>query len=285
MKTMRALLVLTAGALLVSCAAEQPILTTEVVAVERDAVALDPADPAWNDAPEFAGALLLQDLVDPRLMEASTPEVRVRAMTDGRTLAFRLAWADATLDDLPGNARFSDACAVQLAPGGDADLPAPQMGEPGRGVEIAFWRASWQASVDGRPDSIQAFHPRATVDHYPFEAESLKPGSKEQREMESRYAPARAVGNPISIPPTNPVQTLLAEGPGSLRPDPDGRAEGKGLRSEDGWIVVIARPVPPALSSGERGQVAFAVWEGSHEEVGARKMRTGWVALLRKGES
>ncbi len=117
---------------------------------------------------------------------------------------------------LPGN--FTDACAVQLPAKVEADLPAPQMGEDGRAVEIVYWSASWQASVNGRPDNIQAMYPRAAVDHYPFQAPSLKEGSVEQQEMANRYAPAHALGNNMAGPRTQPVQDLIAEGPGTLRP-------------------------------------------------------------------
>jgi hypothetical protein len=40
--------------------------------------------------------------------------------------------------------------------------------------------------VNGRDDSIQALYPNATVDHYPFEAPSLEPGSDARREMARR---------------------------------------------------------------------------------------------------
>jgi hypothetical protein len=30
--------------------------------------------------------------------------------------------------------------------------------------------------------------------------------------------------------------------------------------------------------------MAFAVWQGSRTEAGARKMRTGWIPLVRRGE-
>ena len=33
------------------------------------------------------------------------------------------------------------------------------------------------------------------------------------------------------------------------------------------------------LDPGDRGQIAFAIWEGSQHEVGSRKMRTVWIPL------
>jgi hypothetical protein len=261
------------------------VYTTEVVAVPAapKGLPLDPTDAAWDDAPEHVAKLVLQDLVEPRLMNVSTQEVHVRALTDGREVAFRLSWDDETRDDtsLPG--KFADGCAVQAPARIEANVPAPQMGEGGKRVEIAFWRADWQASVDGREDSIKNLYPHASVDHYPFEAGGLEQGSQPQREMATRYAPAAALGNRRAGPRAQPVEDLIAEGPGTLTPAPESTSKGRGVRTESGWSTVIVRRVPDGLAPGARTQIAFAVWEGSRGETGARKMRTGWVPLLMRG--
>jgi DMSO reductase family type II enzyme heme b subunit len=257
--------------------------TTEVVAIQSKDVPATPTDKAWDDVPEHQAKLLLQDLVEPRLMNASTAEVRVRAITNGTEMAFRLEWDDKTQNDLPGPARFMDACAVQVPSKLEANVPDPQMGGQGKTVEIAYWRADWQASVDGRPDSIKQIYPNASVDHYPFEARSLEKGSAAQQEMATRYAPARALGNRRVGPRDTPVEDLIADGPGTLSPAPPAGSKGKGIKTDDGWAVVITRRLPNGLAPGGRTQAAFAVWEGSHNETGARKMRTGWIPLLMKG--
>lgn len=257
--------------------------TTEVVAIQSKDVPAAPTDKAWDDVPEHQAKLLLQDLVEPRLMNASTAEVRVRAITNGTEMAFRLEWDDKTQNDLPGPARFMDACAVQVPSKLEANVPDPQMGGQGKTVEITYWRADWQASVDGRPDSIKQIYPNASVDHYPFEARSLEKGSAAQQEMATRYAPARALGNRRVGPRDTPVEDLIADGPGTLSPAPPAGSKGKGIKTDDGWAVVITRRLPNGLAPGGRTQAAFAVWEGSHNETGARKMRTGWIPLLMKG--
>ncbi len=277
---MRAIVIVVALVAIACGGRGTPETATEVVAVSRASLAADPAAREWADVPGFRATLLLQDMVEPRLMIASTPEVVVKAMTDGTRVAFRLEWPDATTNDLPGTGRFSDACAVQLPATVQADVPAPQMGEPGRPVEVTYWRAFWQATVDGRPDAINAIYPGASIDHYPFDAASLPKDSPEQRAMAQRYAPARALGNDMAGPRDKPVQDLVADGPGTLRPAGETRAEGRGVRSAAGWTVVLSRPLPGGLAPGARTQVAFAVWDGEHQEAGARKMRTGWVPLL-----
>ena len=268
-------------ALLASCGgkpAHETASPTEVHALRRAVVATDPADPAWQEAPEHRAALQLQDVVEPRLLTPSTQEVRVRALTDGSKLAVRLDWPAASPTDVPGPAKFSDACAVQTPAKPSPDQPSPQMGEPGRPVEITYWRASWQATVDGRPDDIRALHPGAAPDGYPFEAPGLVPGSPEQVAMAKRFAPARALGNHLAGPRAQPVQDLVGEGPGTIRTAEHGRSEGRGVRTASGWSVVLARPLA-ASGGGTPEVIAFAVWSGEHGEVGARKMRTGWIPL------
>lgn len=254
--------------------------SAEVVAAHRAQLPSDPGDAAWRDAPVYTAALVLQDMVEPRLLEPSTDKVQVRSLSDGKNIAFRLEWVDPTVNDVPGLGRFSDACAVQLPVSIQADVPAPQMGEPQRAVEITYWRAFWQSMVDGREDTIKALFPNATVDHYPFEAASLQPGSEAQREMAQRYAPARALGNDMAGPRKQPVQDLLAEGPGTIHPAAETHSVGRGTRNDQGWVVVLSRPLPHGLEPGARTQVAFAVWQGAHQEAGARKMRSVWVPLL-----
>ena len=113
--------------------------------------------------------------------------------------------------------------------------------------------------------------------------ESLKAGSPERAEMAARYAPARALGNAMAGPRTNPVEDLVAEGPGTLRSAPKTVSAGRGVRTKTGWAVVLSRPLPEGWGAGGRTQVAFAVWQGSASEVGARKMRTAWTPIKLEG--
>ena len=265
-------------ALLAGCG-RAPERVNEVVSVTAAELPLAPDAAEWNNAPIHAAQLLLQDLVEPRLMKVSTPEVEVKSVNNGTEIAFRLEWTDPSLNDLPGTGRFLDGCAIQIPSKIAENAPDPQMGQAGSPVEITFWRSDWQASVNGREDNIQALYPNATVDHYPFQAQSLEPGSVAQQEMARRYAPAAAVGNRRVGPREFPVEDLIAEGPGSLSPAANTLSRGQGTRTAKGWAVVIKRPFPQGLTSKVRTQIAFAVWEGSAKEVGARKMRSGWIPL------
>jgi len=256
-----------------------PISESEVRAVFESKLPSNLDDSVWERVPLHQAKLLPQDMVEPRELQASTPFVNVQSATDGKQIVFRLSWNDATLNDMPGPGRFGDAVAVQLPAVTTPDVPAPQMGESGKPVEITYWSAIFQAVVNGRPDDIHALYPQAKVDHYPFEAAALKRGSATQEEMAKRYAPARALGNPMAGPRAVPVQDLVAEGPGTLRPADKSISTGNGKHGNEGWNVILIRPLPNGAQLGGRTQVAFAVWEGSHQEAGSKKMRTAWIPL------
>jgi len=266
---------------LMSCQRAQ-VPTAEVNVVQVKEITLDPNDAAWDPVSLHVSKMILQDLVEPRLLEASTPEVQVKAMTDGTEIALRLEWPDETQNDIPGPKHFIDGCAVQLPAKNEVTVPAPQMGEVGKPVEISFWRADWQAIVEGRADSITSIYPNALIDHYPSEAKSLEGNPQALGEAASRYAPAQALGNRRTGPRAQPVEDLIAEGPGTLSRAPNAISKGKGVKTAKGWAVVITRPMPVGFSNATPSQIAFAVWEGAHTEVGARKMRTGWVPLILK---
>ncbi|KAF0246504.1 MAG: putative nitrate reductase subunit gamma [bacterium] len=278
-------LMLSSGVLILSCRSGEGPITAEVVIIHSANLPLDPNDPLWKAAPKHLAKLIPQDLVEPRLIKASTSEVQVKAVSNGANVAFRLEWLDDVKNDLPGPAKFIDGCAVQVPSKIAANVPDPQMGQTGQSVEITFWRADWQAIMNGRKDSIKELYPNAAIDHYPFEAKPLEKDSVAQSEMQKRYAPARTLGNNREGPRDSAVEELIAEGPGSLSPAPNPTgAKGKGLYNGKVWSVVILRSLPKDLSPNTRSQIAFAIWEGGHKEVGARKMRSGWVPLLMKAE-
>jgi DMSO reductase family type II enzyme heme b subunit len=250
---------------------------THVIAVSSAEVPNDPSDPAWDQAPEYVAQLMLQDLVEPRLMTPSTPNLRVRAVAAEDQLAFRLEWADDSENLTAASAVFPDACAIQFPSKPEPTVPAPQMGEVGRGVELSYWNAAWQAIVDGA-EPWNELRP-AAVDHYPFEAKSLEKDPEAKQAMQTRYAPAQALGNYMTGPRESAVEDLIAEGPGTLRRGPESKSKGRGQHTGSGWTVVISRPKPACFSEDVPAQVAFAVWRGDQQEIGAKKMRTGWIML------
>ena len=110
--------------------------TPEVNVAQVKEITLDPNAAVWEAVSLHASKMILQDLVEPRLLEPSTSEVLVKAITNGSEIAFRLEWLDESQSDMPGPRHFIDGCAVQLPSMADPNVPAPQMGEVGKTVEI-----------------------------------------------------------------------------------------------------------------------------------------------------
>jgi hypothetical protein len=283
---MRRLASLAAALAAVAACGRGPIINPADVRAVRTTGALPATDPdsrLWEAAPEHPAKLMVQDVTEPRLTKPGVELVNVRALHDGETIVFRLDWVDATRDLVPDVGRSSDAAAIQfpLLPG--ADVPDAAMGQLGKGVQIGYWKAVWQDDVEragtGR-DRIAALHPNASIDHYPAQA-----AGDARDEMERRYAPASAAGNPILTARNGAVQEIVAEGFGSATPARGQRATGRGVWTNGRWHVAIARPLVEGedaanLQPGQTTYVAFAVWDGAEAHAGARKMRSGWIRLL-----
>jgi hypothetical protein len=75
----------------------------------------------------------------------------------------------------------------------------------------------------------------------------------------------------------------VAAGAGTLTPAARAFSTGAGKPTATGWSVLLVRPLPAGVRPGTRSQVAVAVWQGAKGEVGARKMRSGWIPLAVEG--
>ena len=124
-------------------------------------------------------------------------------------------------------------------------------------------------------------NPNAWADVYPDEVL----GATDARP----YAGALGIENPISRGVASPVLDQMAEGWGSMTVKPDQAALGKGVWKDGTWRVAITRPMvsddlnAPRLTLGDRTVASFAVWEGGHRDVGARKAWASWVPLVIAG--
>lgn len=289
-RTTRLTILLLAPIALTGCA-RQPVQDHEQVAAKFVLTPLpfeDPASNLWQQATEHPARLLKQDITEPMLTEPGVELVKVRALHNREWVVFRLEWNDASRDLIPRTGRTSDAAAIQFPLAADGDAPAASMGEKGKGVRIWYWKAVWQDDAAraqaGGGDRIASLYPNAAIDHYPYEA-----GSAARAEMEKRYAPARASGNPIAaLLRESPVQVLVAEGFGNTNVAPTQPARGRGVWVAGKWMTTIARPLRGGAALGDlapakQSYVAFAIWDGATAQTGSRKMRSEWIPL-RLGE-
>jgi DMSO reductase family type II enzyme heme b subunit len=240
---------------------------------------LEPGAAVWKDARAVTVAMLPQTVTPPHQPEPAVKTLTVRAVHNGGWVAFLVQWKDPTRSDRVILDNFGDQVAIQLPVDITAAPPSPMMGNPGGRVNIMQWRAAFQKDiVDGHSPSIRDLYPNSWTDYYPDEVM----GATDARP----YAGALGIENPISRGTASPVLDQMAEGWGSMTVKPDQHALGRGVWKDGAWSVVVTRPMvsddvnAPRLLPGNRAVVSFAVWEGGHRDVGARKAWAPWTPLV-----
>lgn len=216
-------------------------------------------------------------------------DLAVQVVHDGKALAVRLTWTDATCDQhaLRSEA-FEDGVAMQLYRGGAE--PFLGMGASGSPVDVWFWDADRQSGLN----SADSANPNAVVDVYPFSetvvagAELNRPGAR-MADQPPISMPAQAAGNQI-VPRSDESggSALHVGGPGSVtfRVAQSQLVRAHGIWSDGRWIVVMTRPLSVdsdsegvPLQPGERASVAFAVWNGAHRDRDGQKSIAIWQDL------
>ena len=263
----------------------QQVPTVSAVHVKQ--VSTDPFDPAWSMAQVVQIPLTAQVTSLPRLQTPSISSVFVRAVNDGQRIGFRLDWDDPTRDAqalFPN--QFRDAAAVMVASG--QGVPNICMGSPGQTTNLWHWKADWQEDLDKGYQEVVDAYPNFFKDYYPF-VTGVPPyrlpadfSSADAR----RYLIGQAAGNPLSqTNRTSSVEELLSNGFGTATHREQQTVQGKGVWTDGHWQVTFVRPL--AVSGAEaasldgltQAPVAFAVWNGSNAEVGARKQLSGMATV------
>lgn len=248
----------------------EPVVTA---ALRSDVPVADPAAAAWDEAPEATVPLAAQQVAPPRLPYASVAELRVRALHDGTTVAFRLQWEDDEVSDLDAVHRFHDAVAVML-PTRPGAPPAITMGARGAPAHILQWRATWERDLAGKT-GVDQLYPRVVHDVMPDDV--LPP------ETARLYWVGRAAGNPLSQEQrTTPIEQIVAEGFGTTTHLQRDDARGHGVHDGSSWSVALGFPlrregIGAPLEPGSTWSVAFAVWVGERANRGGRKHYANWV--------
>lgn len=263
----------------------QQVPTVSAVHVQQ--VSTDPFDPSWSAARGAMVPLTAQVVALPRLAAPSVSSVYVRAVNDGQRIGFRLDWADPTRDAhalIPN--QFRDAAAVMVA---DAqDVPNICMGSPGQVTNLWHWKADWQEDLDKGYQEVVDAYPNFFKDYYPFV--TGVPPFRMPADFNSpdaqRYLIGQAAGNPLSqTNRASPVEELLSVGFGTTTHRAQQTVEGKGVWADGRWQVTFVRPLATTgaeaatLEGVSQAPVAFAVWNGSNAEVGARKQLSGMATV------
>lgn len=230
----------------------------------------DPDAGYWATAPTATVTLMAQPMVAPRPDSTATERVEVQAVHDGTKVAFRMRWADTEKSEAGHLGEFSDAAALEF-PMGEGPPPSVMMGESGKPVHIFHWRAQYQRDLEKGKPEMKDLYPNYSVDMYPMDFKDAKGGSQDEKE---KFSPGVAIGNPQSFVKRG-VDEIVAEGFSTSAVQEGHGSAARGVYREGGWTLVVVRPLSveggSSLKVGERGNVAFAIWQGGKGEVGSRK--------------
>ena len=244
-----------------------------------------PDSSAWNRATPVNLHLM------PLWWRTERPEeLTVRALHDGKDVAFLLAWQDDTFDHTAIRVQdFRDAAAVELSP--TPDPPFFAMGEKGRFVNIWMWKSERQSDIEPAFQDLDKVYPNLGIDSYPNSMRSaLEQPARGALTLQSDpiYVTGWGAGNIVSNPtPTSPVEDLQAQGFGTLtaRPQVGGALSARGVYGTDSYRVIFRRtmkleePGAVRLEPGATVPVAFAVWNGSAGDRDGKKSVTIWQDL------
>ncbi len=244
-------------------------------------VPVDPLAESWQKAPTQDVIILPQQMAMPALATASVDKLTVQALSDGKNIAWRVTWADATADFNVDTQRFSDAVALEFPLGENA---APMMGHKGAKVQILYWKGLWQKDQDVGFQDVQDLYPNYWSDLYWF-ADGEHPyriPEDFQNPAAQQWFIAKQAGNPMSMfSRSQPAEELVAEGWGTLTHQDNSVTLSKGVWQNGQWQVVFARPLttddPNDHQFKDKGQVAFALWLGDKGNVGGKKHWSSWV--------
>lgn len=248
----------------------------------------DPLSPEWDAAPVLSVPLIPQAGIAPSLPAVTVPSVNVQSLNDGQNIVFRLTWNDATPNrHATLTNEFRDAAALQFSV--SKDLPAVCMGAAGQLVNLWHWKADWQSDLDeGFRDVVDAY-PNFWLDYYPLVVG--QPPYRLPTDFNSPAAQAYlvgwTVGNLFSEPArVTPVEDLSALGYGTVESQAKQDVLGRGVWENGQWRVVFSRALASAdtddaqFAPGQTASLAFAVWDGADQQVGARKQLSTWTTML-----
>ncbi|MBI4516575.1 MAG: c-type cytochrome [Deltaproteobacteria bacterium] len=217
-------------------------------------------------------------------------EVTVRALHDGKDIAFQLVWQDITHDATAMRTQdFRDAAAVELS--ATADPPFFAMGAKGQFVNIWMWKSERQADLEPAFQDLEKVYPNLGIDSYP----NLLKSAVEQPlrhaltlESDPTFVTAWGAGNIVADPTrASAAEDLTAQGFGTLRARPpvDHTVAAKGVYGTDSYRVVFRRALKGkgegavTLEPGTTVPVAFAIWNGTAGDRDGKKSVTIWQEL------
>lgn len=286
-------------------------------------IPVDPTDPFWSQYGPTKGQHVTVDM-DPQMItnpmwpNPSTKWVNVKAATNGKEIAVRLEWTDATRNDIMiTSQQYKDQAAIMFPVNQSGEEPPFTMGGDGERVNIWQWKATWDkegAGTSGNAGMIDMedqykFMAMGSGSYYMYEPNGkLKmsgakmdsfgvqgAGNISKRSTfvdygmgknEGVFNPGRATGNLLSDASgrISAVEDMNAEGFSTLTTQAHQDVYGKGNWSNDRWAVVFKRALKNSDSNdtqfnGSKTPMGIAIWNGQNKERNGQKAVTQWNEL------
>ncbi|REJ81002.1 MAG: hypothetical protein DWQ44_05255 [Bacteroidetes bacterium] len=273
-------------------ASAQPVIVQSIqVSNEISSRNLD--NPNWLHAPVATIPLLPQNITQPMLQKSSVNSLSVKSIYNNTHIGFMLQWKDSSRDAIVDADKFCDQVGIQFPMNPDT-VPNFMMGNKKGRVHILHWKAIWQDDCEkGFRDVIDAY-PNYWTDIYPL-LERYGDGSKAAfaRDVSAsqlvisdakNYMHGAYAGNPMSmIIRKEPCEETSAEGYGTLATQEMQEASAWGYWADNQWTVLFVRPINSADKNDapirDKTKMAFAVWDGNAENIGAKKSYSVWYTL------
>jgi DMSO reductase family type II enzyme heme b subunit len=283
-------------------------------------IPVDPTDPFWSQYGPTKGTHVTIDM-DPQMItnpmwpNPSTKWVNVKAATNGKEIAVRLEWTDATRNDvMVQSQQYKDQAAIMFPVNQSGEEPPFTMGGDGERVNIWQWKATWDKEGAGTTGNVgmtdmedqYKFMAMGSGSYYMYEPDgALKmAGGKMGRQgagniskrstyvdfgmgkNEGVFNPGRATGNILSDASgrVSAVEDLNADGFSTLTTQAHQDVNGKGNWSNNRWGVVFKRALKNSDSNdtqfgGSKTPMAIAIWNGNNKERNGQKAVTQWNEL------
>ena len=227
---------------------------------------LSPDSKAWDATPATDVNLTRQRLTVPK-GGGSVQTVTVKALHNGKQVAFKLNWKDGIRNLENGVDAFRDSIALAFPVKVSEYAPSPFMGDENNPVNIWQWGSDWQAAKDGTRNLSSRQPVTNGVWKFP----------KDMQILQNRYP---------GMPENSPVTEYVSAGFGSLTRQTVQNVAGKGIYRNGGWSVVFIRKLEQLEEGdalfvpGEKTLINFAVWNGSRQEVSSKKsISLFWLPL------
>lgn len=246
----------------------------------------------WSNTEYITVNVHPQNITPPILQTPTINNIKVSSINDGQSIAFLLEWTDSTKDSIVDADKFCDQVAIQL-PYDISKNPNFMMGNKNGRVHIIHWKASWQNDIENGFRDVKNAYPNYWTDIYPLlerKSDGISTYAKDisldqyKDSNTINYMHGTYAGNPMSnFDRKDPSEENIAEGYGSLTTQELQNATGWGIWKNNTWKVIFTRPLTSPDTSDaplpEKTKIAFAVWNGTANNIGARKHYSMWIEL------